>query len=116
MKRTLTALTAFVFATSFALPAFAQISESDTPSVTTSSSVRESTRSDYQSEQPAPAVERTERSYHSERTTESEAPVMPEVQQRVEKKVTTRTTTEAVPPPPVDQTTTTTTRRTTTGY
>jgi hypothetical protein len=117
MKRTLTALTAVIFASALAIPALAQDSMSDTPSSSVStSSTRESTRSDYRSEEPAPSsVERTERTYHSERTSEATAPVQPEV--HVERKVTTRTETEAVPPPPVNQTTTTTTtHRTTTGY
>ncbi len=112
MKRTLTALTAALFASAIAMPVLAQDSSySDT---------RESTHTqDYQAAQPAPApntVERTERTYHSERTSEVAAPVQPD-EVHVERKVTTRTETEAVPPPPVNQTTTTTTtHRTTTGY
>jgi len=111
MKRTLTALTAAIFVSALALPALAQDSMSET---------RESTHTeDYRSAQPAPApntVEHTERTYHSERSSEVAAPVQPE-EVHVERKMTTRTTTEAVPPPPIDQsTTTTTTHRTTTGY
>jgi hypothetical protein len=121
MKRTLTAFTAAIFAGTLAVPAFAQVGDSNPPpsSLISTSSTSDSTRTDYRSEQPAQttnSVERTEREYRSERT-EQAAPMPEEAQSRIEHKETTRTTTEAVPPPPVESsTTTTTTRRTESGY
>jgi hypothetical protein len=125
MKRTLIAITASIFASALALPAFAQMGDSNPPasSSVNTSSTSESSRTDYQSQQPAeqPAstsnsTERTEREYRSERTAQT-MPAQAEVQNRVVKKETTSTTTESAPPPPVESsTTTTTTHRTETGY
>jgi|SRR5580658_2390151 hypothetical protein len=121
MKRTLIAITAGIFASALALPAFAQMGDSNPPasSSVNTSSTSESSRTDYRSEQPAPttnSVEHSEREYRSERTDQT-MPAQAEVQNRVVKKESTSTTTESAPPPPVESsTTTTTTHRTESGY
>jgi hypothetical protein len=93
MKLTLTALTAAIFASALAIPAFAQVGVAgdgsvNSPSTSTSSS--------------------TSTEYRSERTDET-APVAPPMEEnrRVEHKTVTRSTTEAVPPPVVEESTTT---------
>jgi hypothetical protein len=122
MKRTLTALTAIVFAGAMALPAFAQMGMNSNPASSTSSSSTSESSSQYRATQPdssTNSVERTERDYKSERN-EVAAPAQPpeQVQSRVERKESTSTTTEAAPPPPPveSSTTTTTTHRTDAGY
>jgi len=121
MKRTLTAFTAAIFAAAVAIPAFAQMGDSNPPSSSVNtSSTSESSRTDSKAEQPAPttnSVERTEKEYRSERTDQSGPAGTPEEQHtRVEHKETSRTTSEALPPPVDSSTTTTTTHRTESGY
>jgi len=112
MRRTLTALTAAVFASALALPAFAQVGvPSDATESNSTSSTSESVNHEYHAVAPAPmtnSVETNKREYRSESSNEVTAPVAPseQVQRRVENKVTTRTTTSVVPPPLVEESTT----------
>ena len=106
MKRTLTAVTAAIFASALAIPAFAQVGVSGDADInsSSSSSVNESSRHEYRAVEPAPmanSVERSEREYRSERTEEAEPVPPPEVHRDVERRTTTRTTTSGVAPAPV---------------
>jgi len=123
MQRTLTGLTAIVFAGAMALPAFAQMGMNSNPASSNSSSSTSESSSQYRAVEPGSAtnsVERTESDYKSEKSERNEvaAPAQPpeQVQSRVERKESTSTTTEAAPPPVESSTTTTTTHRTETGY
>ena len=122
MKRTLTALTAVIFAGAMALPAFAQMGMNSNPASSTSSSSTSESSSNYRRVEPGPttnSIEHTERDYKSERSdVSSEAQPPAQAHSRVERKESTSTTTEAAPPPPPveSSTTTTTTHRTETGY
>jgi hypothetical protein len=114
MKRTLTALTAAIFASALALPAFAQMGAGDGSTTTgsMSASTTESTQTENRAvAQPAPVTNSVEKhEYRSERTDEVAGSVAPPeaVHSRVENKVTTSTTNAVVPPPVVEQSTTTT--------
>jgi len=106
MKRTLTAITAAIFAGALAIPALAQVGVSGDADInsSSSSSVNESTRHEYRAAEPAPmanSVERRESEFHSERTEEAEPVPPPEVHHDVERRTTTRTTTTGVAPAPV---------------
>ena len=109
MKPLLTAITAAIFASSLAIPAFAQVGASDAEgaasSSTTTSSRSESTRSDGGS-----SVQHSERAYSSDRTDKIGGSVAPEekVERHVEKKESTSTTSGEVPAPMTEHSSTTT--------
>ncbi len=107
MKPVLTAITAAIFASALALPAFAQVGSTNADSAsstTTTSTSSDSTRND-----GANAVNHSERSYSSDRTDKIGGSMAPaeKVERHVEKKES-MTTSGEVPAPMTERSTTTT--------
>ena len=107
MKPVLTAITAAIFASALALPAFAQVgtdADSAASSTTTTSSSSDSTRSD-----GGNSVQHSERAYSSDRSDKIGGSMAPaeKVERHVEKKESTTTSGE-VPAPMTEHSTTTT--------
>jgi hypothetical protein len=114
MKRTLTLISAAVFAGALALPAFAQIGTdiSGDAAVSEHSEQRDSTH-EYRSETippPAPVMHDSMRKESETREYRSDDMGSPEMSHRVERKETRRTTTEAAPPPVMEHRETRTSR------
>ena len=105
MKRTLTVISAAIFAGAFALPAFAQMDTdiSGGAAVSEHSEQRDSTREYHSETMPPPAPVMNDSMRKESETREYRHDMgSPDMSRHVERKETTqRMTTEAVPPPPV---------------
>jgi hypothetical protein len=110
MKRTLTMISAAIFASAIALPAFAQMSSEDSMSSSTS---RETTTHEYQPA-PPPVVTHSMTKESKTREYRSEDMGAPEVSRHVVKE--SSESSAVVTPPPVEHRTDTTTTTTHTGY
>jgi len=109
MKRTLTLISAAVFASALALPAFAQIG-ADVSGDASVSEHRESTREYRNETAPAPAMSDTMKKESESHSYRSDSMGGPEMSRHVESRESRRSTTEAMPPPTMQHSETRTTR------